>query len=44
MDILHKLAHDEGYCIVVVTHNLEIAEAADIVFRMSDGNLQVADS
>ena len=44
MDILHKLAHDEGYCIVVVTHNLEIAEAADIVLRMSDGSLQVTDA
>ena len=44
MDILHKLAHDEGYCIVVVTHNLEIAEAADIVYRMSDGILQIDES
>jgi len=39
MDILHKLAADEGYCVVVVTHNLEIAEGADKVFQMSDGRL-----
>ena len=44
MDILHKLAHDEDYCIVVVTHNLEIAESADIVFSMSDGVLDTVDS
>jgi len=40
MEILHKLANDDGYCVVVVTHNLEIAKAADRVFQMSDGILQ----
>ena len=40
MDILHKLAADDGYCVVVVTHNLEIAKASDQVFQMSDGILQ----
>jgi len=35
--ILNKLAHEDGYCVIVVTHNLEIAEACDVVFRMSDG-------
>ena len=39
MDILHKLAHEDGYCVVVVTHNLEIAKASDKVFEMSDGRL-----
>ena len=39
MDILHKLATDDGYCVVVVTHNLEIAKASDKVFQMSDGVL-----
>jgi putative ABC transport system ATP-binding protein len=37
MDILRRLAHDEGYCVVVVTHNTEIADASDASFRMSDG-------
>ena len=37
--ILKHLAHKEGYCVIVVTHNLEIAEASDVVFRMSDGVL-----
>jgi len=37
MDILKSLAHDQDYCVIVVTHNLEIAEASDVVFRMSDG-------
>ena len=39
ISILKKLAHDDGYCVIVVTHNLEIAEASDVVYRMSDGVL-----
>lgn len=39
MDILHSLAHDEGYCVIVVTHDMDIAKTADIVFRMKDGVL-----
>ena len=35
--ILRKLAHEDGYCVIVVTHNLEIAEASDVILRMSDG-------
>ena len=37
MGILHRLAHDEGYCVIVVTHDHEVAEAADVVFGMKDG-------
>jgi putative ABC transport system ATP-binding protein len=37
IDILSKLAHKDGYCVIVVTHNQEIAEASDVMFRMSDG-------
>ena len=39
IDILHKLAYEEDYCVIVVTHNLEIAQASDKVFQMSDGRL-----
>ena len=39
MDLLGRLAHDEEYCVVVVTHNLAIADAADKVWRMTDGAL-----
>lgn len=44
MEILSRLAHDEGYCVVVVTHNLAIADAADQVFLMSDGVLKMQTS
>jgi len=37
--ILRKLAHENDYCVIVVTHNMEIAEASDVVFKMSDGKL-----
>ena len=39
ISILRRLAHERGYCVVVVTHNLDIAEESDVVFRMSDGEL-----
>ena len=39
LDILKSLAHNEGYCVIIVTHNLEIAEASDVVLRMKDGVL-----
>ena len=37
VEILRDLAHKDDYCVVIVTHNLEIADASDVVFRMSDG-------
>jgi putative ABC transport system ATP-binding protein len=40
IEILRNLAHDEGYCIIIVTHNLEIADVSDLVFRMSDGEIR----
>jgi len=40
VDILKQLAHEHGYCVVVVTHNPEIANESDNVFRMKDGVLR----
>jgi len=37
--ILKSLAHDEGYCVIVVTHDLDIAEQADVMYRIRDGVL-----
>jgi putative ABC transport system ATP-binding protein len=39
IDILSRLAHEEGYCVVVVSHDLAIAAAADRVWHMTDGVL-----
>ncbi|MCL2405579.1 MAG: ABC transporter ATP-binding protein [Defluviitaleaceae bacterium] len=40
INILKHLAHQEDYCVIIVTHNLEIAEKADVIYRMSDGVLK----
>jgi len=37
VSILQKLAHDELYCVIIVTHNPAIADLSDVVLRMSDG-------
>ncbi len=38
-DLLHRLAHEEGYCVIVVTHDLSIADKADEVLKLKDGYL-----
>ena len=37
--LLQRLAHEEGYCVIVVTHDLSIADKADEVLRLKDGIL-----
>lgn len=39
VDILTRLAHEDGYCVVMVTHDPAVAEAADTVYTMTDGVL-----
>lgn len=39
VEILQLLAHQEGYCVIIVTHDPAIAEKSDKVWRMSDGVL-----
>lgn len=39
VELLTKLAHEDGYCVVIVTHDSAIAEASDKVYRMADGVL-----
>ena len=38
--LLQRLAHEEGYCIIVVTHDLAIADKADEVLHLKDGVLE----
>ena len=35
--ILQRLAHEENRCVIHVTHDPVVAEAADVVFHMQDG-------
>lgn len=37
VEILKRLAHEEDCCVIIVTHDLAVAEQADVVLRMSDG-------
>ncbi len=41
VDLLCKMAHEENYVVIVVTHNEKVAEAADVVYWMLDGVLEV---
>lgn len=40
VELLKKLVRDEGYCVIVVTHDMDIAAQADVVCRMKDGRLE----
>ena len=39
IDLLKNLAHNEDYCVIVVTHNNEVAAVSDTVYNMRHGNL-----
>ena len=38
-NILCSLAHDDGYCVIIVTHDPFIGENADVLLRLRDGKL-----
>lgn len=39
VEILAGLAHREGYCVIIVTHDMDVSKMADVVYRMVDGTL-----
>ena len=44
IDILVSLAHTDGYCVIIATHDLSILPKMDIVFKMSSGLLTREDN
>ena len=38
-DILAALAHEDGYCVIIVTHDDALGKRADETVRMRDGEL-----
>lgn len=40
VEILQSLAHDEQRCVIVVTHDHDVAASADVCQHMKDGKLQ----
>ena len=41
VEILRQLAHENNRCVIIVTHDPAVAEAADVVLRMKDGKLDI---
>ena len=39
MKTFQRLAHEEGYCVIIVTHDPQIADDSDIVIRMDSGKI-----
>ncbi len=39
IEILKKLAHGKNYAVIAITHNMDLARQADIVYTMRDGRL-----
>jgi putative ABC transport system ATP-binding protein len=44
VDLLQSLAHNEGKCVIVVTHDQTIASKSDRVVELSKGNLTLKDN
>jgi putative ABC transport system ATP-binding protein len=42
VDILINLAHEENYCIIIITHDMEISNRADVILHLKDGVLCVS--
>ncbi len=38
--LFHQLAQEEGCCVLVVTHDMEIKKTADVVYNMDSGRLR----
>ncbi len=39
VSILQRLAHEDGYCVIVVTHDMGIAAKADRIIQLTDGKI-----
>ena len=39
ISIFQQLAHEQGKCVIVVTHSKELAEQADVVLRLKKGKI-----
>ena len=39
MKTFQRLAHEEGYCVIIVTHDPQIADESDVIIRMDSGRI-----
>ena len=42
MELLLSLAHDRDFTVIMVTHNRQIADRADVRLVMKDGRMKVS--
>lgn len=42
MELLLQLAHEDGCCVVVVTHDIDVMQKADVVMKIEKGTLKLA--
>lgn len=40
MELLGRLAHEQNYCVVVVTHDMGVLDMMDVTYQMRDGILE----
>lgn len=40
IDLLVRLAHEDGYCVIIATHDMDILQKMDCVCRVQDGALR----
>ena len=39
MKTFQRLAHEKGYCVIIVTHDPQIADESDVIVRMESGKI-----
>lgn len=44
VELLGKLAHEQGYAVIIVTHDMSIADRAGAVYTMKDGRLTIEEN
>ncbi|MBQ7939636.1 MAG: ABC transporter ATP-binding protein [Clostridia bacterium] len=37
VDLLYRMAHEDGKCVIMVTHSLELAQKCDQIYRLAGG-------
>lgn len=40
MELFRKLAEDKGMCVIMVTHDSQVSEMSDFVYKMVDGHFE----
>lgn len=41
LEILKQLAHEQNFCIIIVTHDTELAESCDSIWKITEGEMDL---